>query len=251
MFESLIAPSPKSRASRWTTAGISAMTHIAVLALLIVPALVATDVLPPVRETMNFFVAAPPVPPPPPPPVQVTPPKPAPAKVTTVRRVQSAPPLRPIAAAPVEAPSTISKETGAEGIASAADVQAGFENSIDAGVIGGVIGGIVHGTPPPPPPRPAAPVRVGGAITAPRLVERVEPDYPLIAQRAQIEGVVILEATVGADGRVDDVKVLRAQEVLEKAAVEAVKQWVYEPLLMNGTPQPFILTVTVSFSLAR
>lgn len=103
--------------------------------------------------------------------------------------------------------------------------------------------------PPPPPPAPAKPVRIGGSIAEPKLVHRVQPEYPLIAINARKEGVVILEATVGADGAVRQVRVLRSEPLLDRAATEAVKQWRYEPLRLNGQAHPFILTVTVSFTL--
>jgi TonB family protein len=90
---------------------------------------------------------------------------------------------------------------------------------------------------------------VGGDITAPALVSRVEPEYPLLAQRAHVQGVVILEAVVDREGRVEQVKILRSIPLLDAAAVAAVRQWRYSPLLLNGTPQRFVLTVTVSFSL--
>jgi protein TonB len=94
-------------------------------------------------------------------------------------------------------------------------------------------------------------VRVGGNITPPRLTHRVEPEYPLLAQRAQIQGVVILEATVDERGRVTDVNTLRSHPVLRNAAVRAVRQWRYRPLVLNGLATPFVLTVTVSFTLAE
>jgi protein TonB len=90
---------------------------------------------------------------------------------------------------------------------------------------------------------------VGGDIAPPTLVYRVNPDYPLIAISAKKEGIVILEATVNADGVVTDVRVLRSEPLLDRAAVDAVKQWRYSPLQLNGRAEPFILTVTVSFSL--
>jgi len=109
--------------------------------------------------------------------------------------------------------------------------------------------------PPPPPPPPAppverAPVRIGGELTAPALLERVEPDYPPLAVRAQVKGVVILEAVVARDGSIEDVRVLRSIPLLDSAAVAAVRKWRYSPLLLNGKPERFVLTVTVSFSLA-
>src|SRR3989337_1810442 len=79
--------------------------------------------------------------------------------------------------------------------------------------------------PPPPPPPPPPPVRVGGQIKAPVRVKNVNPVYPSIAQSARVQGVVIIEATIGPDGRVPDTKVLRSIPLLDAAAVDAVKQW--------------------------
>jgi protein TonB len=93
-------------------------------------------------------------------------------------------------------------------------------------------------------------VRVGGELKAPALIERVEPDYPLLAVRAQVQGVVILEAVVDRQGRVEDVRVLRSIPLLDQAAIAAVRQWRYSPLFLNGKPERFVLTVTVSFSLS-
>jgi protein TonB len=77
----------------------------------------------------------------------------------------------------------------------------------------------------------------------------VEPVYPGVAVSARIEGVVILEATVGRDGRVEEVRVLRSVPFLDRAATDAVLQWRYAPLLLNGKPERFILTVTLTFHL--
>jgi protein TonB len=81
-------------------------------------------------------------------------------------------------------------------------------------------------------------------------VERVKPEYPLLAVRAQVQGVVILEAIVDREGRVDAVRVLRSIPMLERAAIDAVRQWRFSPLLLNGKPERFVLTVTVSFRLS-
>ena len=63
-------------------------------------------------------------------------------------------------------------------------------------------------------------------------------------------GVVILECTISPQGKVSDVKVLRGIPLLDAAAIEAVKQWVYSPTLLNGVPVPVIMTVTVNFRLS-
>ena len=64
-----------------------------------------------------------------------------------------------------------------------------------------------------------------------------------------MEGRVILEATVDEQGNVDDVRVLRSHAIFDEAAMDALKQWRYEPLVFNGRPTPFVLTVTLSFNL--
>jgi protein TonB len=102
--------------------------------------------------------------------------------------------------------------------------------------------------PPPPPPAPRTPRRVGGDLQAPALIHRVEPIYPGVAVSAKVTGTVILEATVDETGVVTDVKVLKSIVLLDQAAIKAVKQWRYEPLMMSGVPAPFILTVTLTFS---
>ena len=75
------------------------------------------------------------------------------------------------------------------------------------------------------------------------------PLYPAIAQSARVQGIVIIEATIGADGRVTDVTVLRSIPLLDAAALTAVRQWEFSPTLLNGIPVPVIMTVTVNFTL--
>ena len=65
-----------------------------------------------------------------------------------------------------------------------------------------------------------------------------------------MQRVVILEATISPQGKVTDIKVLRGIPLLDQAAVEAVRQWVYTPTLLNGVPVPVIMTVTVNFKLS-
>ena len=99
------------------------------------------------------------------------------------------------------------------------------------------------------PPQPKQPVRIGGQINSPALVKRVEPKYPDIAAAAKLTGLVILEALVNESGEVESIKTLRSPSVfLEKAAIEALKEWRYSPLVLDGVPMSFILTVTFNFS---
>jgi TonB family protein len=94
-----------------------------------------------------------------------------------------------------------------------------------------------------------APVRVGGAIKAPAQTKRVNPPYPPEAQAAGVQGVVIMEATIGVDGKVTDVRVLRSIPLLDQAALDAVRQWEYAPTVVNGVTVPVVMTVTLNFTL--
>ena len=148
-------------------------------------------------------------------------------------------------AAPVQAPSEIKPETGIE--APEGGVAGGVEGGVPGGVVGGVVGGLPEAPPPPPPPQ--APVRVGGNIRPPTKIKDVKPVYPSIAQSARVQGVVIIEATIGPDGKVNDARVLRSIPLLDQSALDAVRQWQFTPTLLNGVPVPVIMTVTVNFTL--
>ena len=97
--------------------------------------------------------------------------------------------------------------------------------------------------------RRKTPIRVGGNVQASKLVKRVEPNYPELAKRARVKGMVILQVTVGEAGNVVDIKIIRGHPLLNDAAVSAVRQWVYSPTLLNGEPVPVLATVTVNFVL--
>jgi protein TonB len=73
--------------------------------------------------------------------------------------------------------------------------------------------------------------------------------YPRIAQAARVQGVVIIEATIGPTGSVQDARILRSIPLLDAAALEAVRQWEYTPTLLNGMPVPVLMTITVNFTL--
>ena len=103
--------------------------------------------------------------------------------------------------------------------------------------------------PPPPPPPPPAAGRVGGAIKQPTKIKDQRPTYPPIAQSARVSGIVIIEAQIGPNGKVQDAKVIRSIPLLDGAALDAVKQWEFTPTLLNGEPTAIIMSVTVNFQL--
>ncbi len=97
--------------------------------------------------------------------------------------------------------------------------------------------------------RAAKAVRVGGQIKEPKKIKNVAPEYPPIAIQARVEGIVIVECTIDEKGKVTRAAILRGIPLLDGAAVAAIKQWVYEPTLLNGAPVPVVMTVTVNFKL--
>jgi protein TonB len=123
---------------------------------------------------------------------------------------------------------------------------------MDAAVLPGVaiIGTDAIAVPPQPEPAPPpAPVRVTGHVRPPEKVRHVAPVYPVNARTARMQGTVIIEATIGVDGRVQDARVLRSILLLDEAALAAVRQWTFTPTTLNGVPVPVIMTVTVHFTL--
>ncbi len=92
-------------------------------------------------------------------------------------------------------------------------------------------------------------VHVGGDIKPPLKTKNVPPVYPSFAAQAHIQGVVILEATIGTNGKVKDIKVLRSIKELDDAAIKAVRAWEYKPTLVNGQAVQVILTIPVNFNL--
>jgi TonB family protein len=94
-----------------------------------------------------------------------------------------------------------------------------------------------------------APIRVGGDVEPPIKTRDVPPVYPPEAQAARVEGVVVIEATVGLDGRVTGARVIRSVPQLDQAALEAVRQWEFAPTVLDGKPVSVVLSVTVNFSL--
>ena len=222
---------------------LSIVTHaLLLMTIVIVPLMYASNQLPKVARMAVFIVAAPPPPPPPPPAPRPEPAESRPEPSASGPNVNAAPIVAPAAVLP-EPPEPLQGESGDEG---------GVEGGVVGGVSGGIVGGLVGAPPPPPPPpppKPAGPIRVGGEITTPALVRRVAPAYPALAQAAKLTGTVILEVLVDESGTPTKVTVTKSRGPLDRAAIDAVQQWRYSPLVLNGVALPFIVTVTVNFSL--
>ena len=90
---------------------------------------------------------------------------------------------------------------------------------------------------------------MGGSVQPPVLVKKVAPLYPSFAKASRIEGVVRFSATVDKQGRVQNLQAVSGPQLLVKPAAEAVKQWVYRPMQLNGRPMEVITQIEVRFAL--
>lgn len=235
LFDQVLVPPARRRSRPWVTAG-SIVLHGAALILLFVWPLTAAFEMPEIRTPM--------------PPVMLATAAPPPPEMPATPQV-AAPTVNPHAA-PIEAPSTITPEVPMPAVSGVPPVPGGLPGVGSNSALPGFLN-TGTATPPftAPPPRPDPPAlrRVGGDIAAPVRTFYKAPVYPPLAQSARVDGVVILEATISADGVVQDVKVLRSVPLLDQAAIEAVKAWRYTPTRLNGQAIPIIMTVTVTFSL--
>jgi periplasmic protein TonB len=235
------APDPVAGRRRVRSMWVSIVTHAGLLGLLIAVPVLSQEPLPePAPLTVRAFLVEPtlaPAPPPPPPPA-------ARALQTTPRALPTPPPSN-VLQAPIEVPTEVKPQEGID-----LGVDGGVPGGVEGGVAGGVIGGVVGGLGDSPAPSTPRVVRVGGEVKEPTKLRNVNPAYPDVAVAGHVEGTVVLEATIAPNGKVAEVRVVRSLPLLEKAAVDAVKQWVYSPTLIDGVPVTAIMTVTVRFQLS-
>ena len=229
MFSEMVCPHATADRKRYTIA-LSLLAHASVFAMAIVAPLVATSELPSPPTVTQMYLAAEVLPSPPP----VAPIRPIPPRLATITTSP---------AAPVEAPVGIGVERGI--VLNDAHVDT---NSVD-GLVEGLGTNAIAIDAPPPPPAVVQPVRPGGDVTPPTRIKHVVPEYPLIAKSARVQGVVIIEAIIDTDGKVQQARVIRSLPLLDQAALDAVREWEYTPTLLNGRPTPVIMTVTVQFTL--
>jgi len=133
-------------------------------------------------------------------------------------------------------------ETGPPGI----DVVGlqGDPNSVLNTLAGTGPGPVVH------PPTPSRVVRTSSMMEG-SLIHRVQPQYPAIAKQLHIQGAVVVNAIIGRDGRIEQAQVIRGQALLDRAALDAVRQWQYRPYYLNGEPIEVETQITVNFVLER
>jgi protein TonB len=94
-------------------------------------------------------------------------------------------------------------------------------------------------------------IRVGGAVASANLIHQVTPVYPKDAKKKHITGAVLLHATIGKDGTIENLEYVSGPPELTPSAMEAVKQWRYKPTLLNGDPVQVDTTISVVYTLGN
>jgi protein TonB len=98
---------------------------------------------------------------------------------------------------------------------------------------------------------PAAPFRITSGVQSAKLVFGPRPAYPPLARATRTQGTVKIQAIIGRDGAIENLRVLSGPPLLIAAAVEAVRQWRYQPTLLNGDPVEVLTDIDVNFTIGR
>jgi periplasmic protein TonB len=243
MFEEMVVSTSQGKKThKPTTVLVSMILQVGLLAILILIPLIYTEALP--RAMMSSILLAPPPPPPPPPP---------PAAVQVIRK----PIQHLMEAGKLVAPKAIPKDVKIikeeEAPPDMGGMAGGVPGGVAGGSMGGVIGGVIGGAggAPAPPKASLKRVTVGGNVQAARLINKVQPLYPPLARQTRISGTVKLHAIIGKDGTVQRLEVQSGHPLLVQAAQDAVRQWRYQPTLLNGDPVEVDTEIDVIFSLAQ
>lgn len=239
LFHDVTDTRPRTGRAAGGTLAVSIVAHALILAAVIVVPLLATDKLPELVDSIDVFR-------PQPLPTPDLPAAPVVKRTTTTTTDKVIDRNLPPRDIPEE---IVPEQPHTPSIACAGCVVDPSAVTAVFGVDSGT-GPSVPVPPPPPPPAPLKPVRLS-AFEMPRKIQDVAPAYPEIARRANVEGTVIIEAVIGVDGGVRDARVLRSVPLLDRAALDAVKQWRYAPTRLGGVAVPVIVTVTVQFRLQR
>jgi len=246
MFEdSLIESGGRLKSKRGATTVLSFVLQMCLLGILVLIPLVYTEALPK-QQLMTFLVAPPPPPPPPPPPAAAPP-------VKVIRKIETELDNGQLRT-PTKIPQKIQiiKEEEAPPPSAMGGVAGGVPGGVPGGSMGGVIGGIIGQTATSVVPKVATPqrVRVSQGVSEGLLVHQVKPNYPALAKQARIQGSVVLQAAIGKDGSIQNLRLVSGHPMLAPAAIEAVKQWKYRPYFLNGEPVEVDTQITVNFTLA-
>jgi protein TonB len=255
MFEQTFVSTGKTKTPGTMLLAFGLQTILIIVAVII--PMIWFEVLP-TAQLQSFLVAPPPPPPPPPPPAAAPPVK----VVKVIPRQFDAGKLMAPKVVPKEV-ATIKEEelppptSGVAGVVGG--VPGGVAGGTPGGVLGGIIGSVPTAAPPPPPPpkkeepKPVTPqrIKVGGNVQSAKLVRQPRPVYPPLAKQARISGVVKLSAVISKDGTIQQLEVISGHPLLVPSALDAVKQWVYQPTQLNGEPVEVQTQIDVNFTLSQ
>jgi protein TonB len=120
-----------------------------------------------------------------------------------------------------------------------------FTNIPGQGIIGGNSPALLS------PPKPTSPTRIkqGGIVTAASVLSQTRPVYPTLALQVHVQANIVLHAIIGKDGKVVQLEVMSGHPLLVRAALDAVKQWLYKPTLLNGDAVEVDTTIIFTFSI--
>jgi len=137
-------------------------------------------------------------------------------------------------------------------------VAGGVPGGVPGGQMGGVLGGVIGGVlstaakpVAPPSTGKSAPIRVGGRVRPPKAIYQAQPVYPLIARQAHIQGQVQIDAVLDEQGNVVEMKIVSGPPLFYEAALNALKEWKYEPTYLNEQPIAVQIIVTITFQLGQ
>jgi protein TonB len=236
MFNELLESTlvKKNTTKRWTVV-LSTLVQTLILGVLVLIPLMYTEALP--KTMLPTLLVAPPPPPPPPPQPAMAHIKPGVRLIQSgILRQPSAIPINVVVFKEPELPPDVTNNPSMNGV---------FTNIPGQGIIGN------NGPSLPSPPKPTGPTRIkqGGIVTAASILSQTKPVYPTLARQARIQGNVVLHAIIGKDGRVAQLEVMSGHPLLVQAALDAVKQWLYKPTLLNGDAVEVDTTITVTFTM--
>lgn len=254
MFESSFVDSGKTRRPWMVLAG--AVFEAALIGVVILVPLLFVETLPERGLFKALMLAPVPMAPPAPPPPMIA--KRVPKAAVVARKFNPA-----VLVSPVVVPKEVAI------ISEAPALQTDMVSGGVPGGIPGVAGGMGNGVmgsavavapPPPPPPAPkvvvaAAPsgpkqITVGGDVEEAMLLHQVRPVYPAMARAARITGTVRMKAVIGTDGTIKNLTAMSGHPMLVDAAMNAVRQWVYKPTVLDGVLMEVNTEIVVHFNLA-
>jgi len=244
MFEdSLLESGGRLKTKRGATTFFSFILEVAIIGILILIPLIYTEALPK-QQLMTFLVAPPPPPPPPPPPAAAPP-------VKVIKKIETELDNGQLRQ-PTKIPQKVQMIKEEEAPPPSAGVVGGVPGGVPGGSMSGVIGGIIGQTTQTVVPKVQTPqrVRVSQGVSEGLLVHQVRPVYPPLARAARIQGAVVLQAVIGKDGAIQNLRLISGHPMLAPAAIDAVKQWKYKPYFLNGEPVEVDTQITVNFTLA-